>query len=183
MTEACAPDRSVCATSASAAAALGEVRAPGAPAGRIQRAGAARRDEQQLRPASPARAGRQRRLLEHDVRIGAADAERTDARRGAARRRAASPASRADVERGRAKSIFGLGASKCSDAGSVPRASASAVLMTPAAPAAITRWPTLLLTEPIAQKPVRSGCRAGTRGQPSISIGSPSGVAVPWAST
>jgi hypothetical protein len=50
-----------------------------------------------------------------------------------------------------AKSIFGLGVTKLIDGGSVRVCSASAVLIRLDAPAAITMWPTLLLSEPIAQ--------------------------------
>ncbi len=63
------------------------------------------------------------------------------------------------------------------------RASASEVLIRLAAPAAMTMWPTLLLSEPTAQKPVSAVWRRKARVRPSISIGSPSGVAVPCAST
>ncbi len=82
-----------------------------------------------------------------------------------------------------AKSIVGLGATKLIDGGSVRVCSASAVLIRLDAPAAITMWPTLLLSEPIAQKPRSAVWRRKARVRPSISIGSPSGVAVPWAST
>ena len=83
----------------------------------------------------------------------------------------------------RPKSILGVGAVKLIDGGSVLRDSASAVLIRLAAPAAITMWPTLLLSEPIAQKLRSWVWRANARVRPSISIGSPSGVAVPCAST
>lgn len=81
------------------------------------------------------------------------------------------------------KSILGLGVVKCAVAGMRSFASASAVLMTPVAPAAIVRWPMLLLTEPSEQKLVsavkwRYACVSAA-----TSTGSPSGVAVPWAST
>ncbi len=82
-----------------------------------------------------------------------------------------------------AKSILGDGCVTLIDGGSVRRCSASAVLIRLAAPAAITMWPTLLLSEPIAQNPRSAVWRRNARVRPSISIGSPSGVAVPWAST
>ncbi len=46
----------------------------------------------------------------------------------------------------RAKSIDGLGALKCAVGGICSWCRASAVLMRPAAPAAVTMWPTLLLS-------------------------------------
>ena len=131
-------------------------------------------------------AGRGRRLLQHDVRVGAADAERADA--GAARRpsRAARAAARSSTKNGLArKSICGFGALKCRLGGQLAGArSASTVLISPATPAAASRWPMLVLTEPIAQKPrVARSPRRKARVSAAISIGSPSGVPVPCAST
>ena len=85
------------------------------------------------------------------------------------------------------KSMAGLGRSKCRLGGSRRSLSDSAVLITPAAPAAITRCPKLLLTEPILQKPLSAVPlsavpRRNAFTSPSISIGSPIGVAVPCAS-
>ncbi|MCY1214156.1 hypothetical protein D9M72_259620 [compost metagenome] len=51
----------------------------------------------------------------------------------------------------RAKSIAGFGAVKCAVGGISSWCSDSAVLMRPAAPAAVTMWPTLLLSEPSVQ--------------------------------
>ena len=81
-----------------------------------------------------------------------------------------------------AKSICGLGTEKLMAGGSVRCLSAMIVLIRPVTPAAASRWPMLLLTEPMAH------C---WRGQSSpkawvsaaISIGSPSTVPVPWVST
>ena len=67
--------------------------------------------------------------------------------------------------------------------GSFSAANDNAVLITPAAPAAITMWPTLLLSEPMRQKPSSSVPRRKARVRASSSTGSPSGVAVPWVST
>ncbi|MDT4826445.1 hypothetical protein FQZ97_597570 [compost metagenome] len=50
-----------------------------------------------------------------------------------------------------AKSICGFGCSKCRLGGSVRWRSASVALMSPATPAAASRWPMLVLTEPMAQ--------------------------------
>ncbi|OAD22362.1 hypothetical protein THIOM_001839 [Candidatus Thiomargarita nelsonii] len=52
-----------------------------------------------------------------------------------------------------AKSILGLGISKCKLGGSILCLSASTVLMSPVTPAAVSKCPTFVLTEPIAQKP------------------------------
>ena len=58
----------------------------------------------------------------------------------------------------------------------------SSTLATPASPAAASRWPMLVLTDPIRQGSVRLApwVRASVRA--ATSIGSPSGVPVPWAS-
>ncbi|EDM73821.1 hypothetical protein PPSIR1_03258 [Plesiocystis pacifica SIR-1] len=68
---------------------------------------------------------------------------------------------------------------------------ASTVLITPATPAAATRWPMLVLTAPSQSGP-RSGRSAGrlvrslgslnTASRESVSMGSPSTVPVPWHS-
>ncbi|CAM5512163.1 hypothetical protein SALBM135S_09159 [Streptomyces alboniger] len=52
-------------------------------------------------------------------------------------------------------------------------------------PAAVSRWPTLVLTEPSAQEPGASAAPSRLKAwlSAATSIGSPSGVAVPWAST
>ncbi|CAM3655202.1 hypothetical protein COSO111634_22085 [Corallococcus soli] len=81
------------------------------------------------------------------------------------------------------KSIFGLGVWKCSVGGSSRCFSASTVLSRPATPAAAVRWPKLLFTEPMAQKPVSAVCARKAWDSASTSMGSPSGVAVPCAST
>ncbi len=79
--------------------------------------------------------------------------------------------------------MCGLGAVKCSVAGICRWCTASTALISPAIPAAASRWPTLLFTEPISSG--RPGGRAAPRTSPSAraSIGSPSGVPVPCAST
>jgi hypothetical protein len=81
------------------------------------------------------------------------------------------------------KPISGLGRSTCRLGGISRCSRASTVLISPAAPAAESQWPTLLLTEPTAQKPVRSVPRRKARVSARISIGSPRGVPLPWAST
>lgn len=82
-----------------------------------------------------------------------------------------------------AKSMDGFGASKPIEGGNVRRESASDALIKLAAPAAMTRCPTLLFSEPMEQKPRSEVWRRNARVSPSISMGSPSGVAVPCAST
>ena len=67
--------------------------------------------------------------------------------------------------------------------GNHPRFMASTVLMTPATPAAASRWPMLVLTEPISRG--RSASRPRLYAVPvaCASIGSPTSVPVPCAST
>jgi hypothetical protein len=81
-----------------------------------------------------------------------------------------------------ANGISGLGALKCSDGGISPRSTASVALMSPVAPAAASRWPTLVFTEPSAQNCVRSvspnACVSAA-----TSTGSPRAVPLPWPST
>ena len=52
-----------------------------------------------------------------------------------------------------------------------------------ATPAAVSRWPMLVLTEPRPQKPVSSVWVRKAWVRAATSIGSPTGVPVPWAST
>ena len=107
--------------------------------------------------------------------------ELTPARRGPA---ASQGRSAAFTTKGlAAKSIRGLGRSKPRLGASVPWRSISAVLISPATPAATSRWPMLVLTEPSAQKPRRAVPRRKARVSAAASIGSPSAVPVPWAST
>ena len=56
-------------------------------------------------------------------------------------------------------------------------------MIRPATPAAASRWPMFVLTEPMAQKPVRASAARKACVSAAISIGSPSGVPVPCAST
>ena len=140
---------------------------PGAPRPPPSAARRARRQQQQLR-AAPASDGARAAAPPRDhVRVGAADAEASSRRRAAAPRRAATASQPVDdAERACAsKSIFGFGARSAASAGAAASRSASAVLITPAAPAAITRWPTLLLTEPMPQKPVSAVCAPEGLGQ------------------
>ena len=123
---------------------------------------------------------------EHDVRVRAADAERADACPARPRRRSAIRSARVYVERVFAKSICGFGALKLRLGGICRCSSASTVLMRPATPAAASRWPMFVFTEPIAHgsrdRPDRPpGRNALVRA--AISIGSPSAVPVPCAST
>ena len=100
------------------------------------------------------RARRRRRLLEDDVRVGAADAERRDA--GAARpRRAATRAGLGEqLDRARRPSRPAAdGSSTCRVRGSTPCRIAITILITPATPAAAWVWPMFDLTEPS-----HSGC-------------------------
>jgi hypothetical protein len=81
-----------------------------------------------------------------------------------------------------AKLIFGFGLTKCRLGGINLFSSMSTVLMSPATPAAASRWPMLVLTEPTAQKPLRLVRAPKALLRAAISIGSPSDVPVPWAS-
>jgi hypothetical protein len=56
-------------------------------------------------------------------------------------------------------------------------------LRRPATPAAASRWPTFVFTEPRAQKPRRFVVRRNAFVSAATSAGSPSAVPVPWAST
>src|SRR5579884_2107901 len=89
--------------------------------------------------------------------------------------------------RNRAKSIAGFGVEKCRDLGIRRWWRLRATLHNPAIPEAASRWPTLVLTEPRAHhdwRP-RDPSLAGPNTAPNAlaSIGSPTGVPVPWAST
>ena len=114
-----------------------------------------------------------RRLLEHDVRVGAADAERVDPRPA----RAAPPAQSASRSLTRnglvSKSIAGFGLSKPRLGGICRCWSASAALIRLATPAAVSRWPMLVLTEPIRQKPRASVVSRNAAVSAATSIGSP----------
>ncbi len=81
-----------------------------------------------------------------------------------------------------AKSISGLGSVKFRLAGICRCCSASTVLISPDTPAARSRWPTLVFTDPMAQ-PCRAGRSPKALVSAAISMGSPSSVAVPCAST
>ncbi len=82
-----------------------------------------------------------------------------------------------------AKSIAGLGLSKWRLGGIRPVRTASAALIRPVTPEAMSRWPTFGLTDPIAQKPFAAVAERKARVRPAISIGSPRGVPVPCVST
>ena len=80
------------------------------------------------------------------------------------------------------QSISGFGVSQCRLAGISACPSASTVLIRPATPAAASRWPTLLLTDPTAQAHGSRDDAANARVSAAISIGSPIRVPVPCAS-
>ena len=123
---------------------------------------------------------RGRRLLDHDVGVGPAEAERTDpgqppadaARPGDALRSGSAPAARS-------KGSCGLGLWRCRCGGISSVLEAKMTFISPAMPAAASRWPMFVFTEPI-----QSGSRRGPNTAPMapISIGSPRAVPVPWAS-
>src|SRR5262245_2416863 len=80
------------------------------------------------------------------------------------------------------KEILGFRFSKWRLGGISLRRKASITLIKPAMPAAASRWPIFVLTDPIAH--LRSGARVSISAFliDSASIGSPTGVPVPWAS-
>ena len=132
----------------------------------VERGARARREHQQLeRPVRRLGLGRARRLLEHRVGVGAADAERVHA--GPARAlRVVQSVRRALTRNGLvSKSIAGFGLSKPRLGGICRCCSASAALIRLATPAAVSRWPMLVLTEPMRQKPRGLGGLAERRGQ------------------
>ena len=150
----------------------------------LERALAARREQQQLvrargarRPAPSGASSSTTCAL-----VPPTPSELTPARRGAPPR--AQSRSVALTKNGLlAKSISGFGASKCRLGGIWRCRSATTVLIRLATPAAVSRWPMFVLTEPIAQKPLRSVPWRKACVSAATSIGSPSAVPVPCAST
>lgn len=109
--------------------------------------------------------------------------ELTAARRGrpSAARHGSLPVTTRNGER--AKSKCSLGRSKCREGTSSPCRIPSRTLVRLATPAAAEVCPMLVLTEPIAQNPVSAVPSLKTVASASSSIGSPSLVPVPCAST
>ena len=81
-----------------------------------------------------------------------------------------------------AKSMFGFSFSKCRLGGSCLCLSVCTVLIKPATPAAASRCPMFVLTEPMAQKLFLSVLRRKACVSAAISTGSPSAVPVPCVS-
>ncbi len=75
------------------------------------------------------------------------------------------------------------GVSECSDFGSVPCRIACTILITPATPAAACVWPMLDFTEPSHSGAPSPRVCPYVASSACASIGSPSVVPVPWAST
>ena len=143
----------------------------------------ARRDHQQLRGGRCGRARRRgRRLLEHHVHVGAADAEGTDA--GAARRRTARPvlAPGIDVEGGGGEVDLRIGALVVQRGGQHAALERQGGLDEPDHTGGGIQVPDVGL-----HRAERTGAelRAAAKAllSAATSIGSPSGVAVPWHST
>jgi hypothetical protein len=80
-----------------------------------------------------------------------------------------------------ARSISGLGVPPWRDGAMVRWRSCSSTLVRPAMPAADSRWPMLALSAPTAQ--LERSFPPSASARPVISIGSPSAVPVPCAST
>lgn len=76
----------------------------------------------------------------------------------------------------------GLGRVWFTSGGISPWRSTSTALISPASPAALSRWPIADFVEPSAQKPVRSVCSRNASVRAANSIGSPLSVPVPCAS-
>ena len=79
--------------------------------------------------------------------------------------------------------MFGFGVAQCNDGGTCACFNASTVLINPHTPAAESKCPTFDFTDPIAQDAAGNLCDENASDSAAISIGSPSGVAVPCAST
>ena len=77
----------------------------------------------------------------------------------------------------------GFGSVKCRLAGRRRCLSDSAALISPAMPEAASRWPMLVFTEPTRQGAARVPAVPSTSPRAPASIGSPTGVPVPCAST
>ncbi|GAA3494182.1 hypothetical protein GCM10019016_012810 [Streptomyces prasinosporus] len=109
--------------------------------------------------------------------------ELTEARRGRPPVAGSRTASVATVNGPSPKGIRGLGSVQCSEGGTWPVRTTPTALSSPASPAAAEVWPTLPLTEPMGTLP--AGRAAGAKASLSAvtSMGSPSGVPVPWHST
>ena len=77
--------------------------------------------------------------------------------------------------------MAGFGVAQCSDGATRPARNASTAFSSPAMPLAASRWPMLVLTDPM----VSGRDRRAPSASPSAaaSIGSPAGVPVPCAST
>ncbi len=92
--------------------------------------------------------------------------------------------SRTTVTFSSSKAISGLSSAECRLGGTTPWRSASSALNSPGMPAAASRWPMLVFTEPIGSGPA-SALRVcpSTRPTAPASIGSPTEVPVPCAST
>ncbi len=132
------------------------------------------------------RGGRRERrcLLHDDVGVGAAESEGTD--RGAAGRPpvpGSARASVATVNGPSSKGMRGLRVVQCSEGGTWPVRTTPTALSRPASPAAAEVWPTLPLTEPIGTLPAGRAAGANASLSAVTSMGSPSGVPVPWHST
>ena len=79
------------------------------------------------------------------------------------------------------KSIFGLGLSQCNDFGTWSCSSASIAFRRPARPEVGSVWPIFDLIDPMGNGRVRRWPSAAPSA--SASMGSPTWVPVPWAST
>ena len=123
-------------------------------------------------------------LLDHDVDVGATDTE--GAHPGASQVRRTPTAGRCcETTNGVfSRCSSGLGAVKCTVGGIALFLRHRIVLTSPATPEAASRCPMFDFTEPSTHGPGRSSSESSKAcRRASISMGSPSGVPVPWVST
>ena len=132
--------------------------------GRIQSGRCFGRQHQQLAASARLIRCEDRRFFKYDVGIRSADTECTNA--GAAGQTASAANRSADLhdERtGREINLRLRGRENAVSAAIESDVSASTVLIKPAAPAAASRWPIFVFTEPMAQKPERRRIAAESR--------------------
>ncbi|GAA4254351.1 hypothetical protein GCM10022255_058720 [Dactylosporangium darangshiense] len=81
------------------------------------------------------------------------------------------------------RAMAGFGVAKLRLGGSCRLRMLRATLSRPTMPAAASRWPTLVLAEPTSKGPVAVPGTPTAAPSAAASIGSPTGVPVPWSST
>ena len=127
------------------------------------------------RPAgtAPRRCRVRRGLLQDDVRVGAADAERRDAARRGRRPSGHARVLGEQLDRARGPVTCGVRLVHVQGPGSTPCRSAMTILITPATPAAAWVWPMLDLSEPATAAGRRGGPGRTWRAAPAPRSGRP----------